>query len=824
MFKNKKIAIFSVLFFVFFFLFSFDTVLASDPFGAGQVDETIVLEASDPRSIASRIINIALGFLSIIAVSLIIFAGFLWMTSEGNEEKVSKAKRILKNALIGLIIVLASWGIVSFIFRSLESAISPGTTPSSSSAFFQQGSGAMGNCSLESVYPSPGQEEVPRNTNIMITFKEEVDINTLNNDTVVICEEDDFDIISHKCSVDHVDFNVNTNDDKIFVLSLHEYLGNEDGFTDYLVYLTYDIEKIDGSESIFEACSPQYYAWGFEVSNELDLDPPQVESVFPSPDNEPDNIQSTASSHATAVLTVLAPPKYFLAAEVSSISPNTNINNIDIDDNYSGVHTNLTVTVLSNENQVQVSSGGSSLGAFNIVNNEIKLFDSDLVISLDEVVAGNSWDIEIKPMVPADTIKVAHLTYTFVEDGEASGDFDIEVNNYISDIVTNIATALGSHSNSVIIESTSGNTIQLKALVAGPSGNDIHLSSSSEYIQINAFFGGSASSQTVTVNDKPDQPMNSIIQINFNEAVNPLMVSGHSSDVGNYIRVVNLSSENEIVAGSFSISSNYMTVEFQSDDKCGVNACGEDIFCLPANSNLRVELMSADLEASCASNENCSHRGAFSECIDGYCSIPGEPYKRYPTAIIPFNGIVDTAGNSLDGNADGFSRGPESFYSLNNPNINNGDNLSWSFWISNIIATEPPVIEQISPDYNESSVDLFEPIEINFNTLMMISSLKTGKTGIGGVDHPLLNLISPQPVGYWISSKNLDTNNDGALDKTESLINHAKFYELASYTAQAGSGIRDIYQNCFKPSAGLDCVPSASEPFCCNGIPSVSCD
>jgi hypothetical protein len=825
MFKNKKIAIFSIIFFVFFFLLSFDAVLASDPFGAGQVDETIVLEASDPRSIASRIINISLGFLSIIAVSLIILAGFLWMTSGGNEEKVTKAKNILKNALIGLIIVLSAWGIVSFILRSLDPSDPAGHVPPSTTTFFQQGSGAMGNCSLESVYPSPGQEEVPRNTNIMITFKEEVDIDTLNENTVVICEEDNFDIISHTCSVEHIDFSVNTNDDKIFVLNPSQYLGNEDGFTDYVVYLTNGIEKIDGTESIFEACSPQYYTWGFEVSNELDLDPPQVESVFPTPDNEQDYIETTESSNAEGSIMLTGDPNHFLAAYVSSISPTTNIDSVVVDAYYSDACTDLTVTVLHDESQVQVSCAvEGSLGAFNIVNNKISLFNSSIVINLDSVVAGNSWNIKIEPMVPADTIKVAHLTYTFVEEGEGGG-YNIEVNNFINETALNIVNALSNHpSVTADIDSENNTTIKLKALVAGSSGDDIHLSSSNEHIDIVSFSGGSDAVQQVDIKDKLDQPRNAIIQINFNEAVNPLKVSGHSSDVGDYIRVVNLSDNNEVVPGTFSISSDYTTVEFQSDEKCGANACGEDIFCLPGNSNLRVELMAADLEAVCDESEDCAHRGEFSECMAGFCSVPEEGDKRYPAAAVPFTGIVDAAGNSFDGNADGFSRGPDSFYNLNIEDSGHGDNLSWSFWTSNVIATEPPVIVSIYPDYEETAVDLFDPIEILFDSVMMLSSLRTGKTNIGGVDHPLVNLISPQPVGYWISSENIDIDNSGAPDETKSFINHAKFYELVTYSAQVGSGVRDIYQNCFKPSAGPECVPTINKPFCCNGEPSVSCD
>jgi hypothetical protein len=44
-----------------------------------------------------------------------IYAGILWMTAQGNEQQVSKAKNLLINATIGLIITLAAYAITSFI-------------------------------------------------------------------------------------------------------------------------------------------------------------------------------------------------------------------------------------------------------------------------------------------------------------------------------------------------------------------------------------------------------------------------------------------------------------------------------------------------------------------------------------------------------------------------------------------------------------------------------------------------------------------------------------------------------------------------------------
>lgn len=76
----------------------------------------------DPREIAASIINIMLGFLGILAVVIILIGGFKWMTAAGNEDQVGEAKKIIVAGIIGLVIILASWGIASFVLNSLLNA------------------------------------------------------------------------------------------------------------------------------------------------------------------------------------------------------------------------------------------------------------------------------------------------------------------------------------------------------------------------------------------------------------------------------------------------------------------------------------------------------------------------------------------------------------------------------------------------------------------------------------------------------------------------------------------------------------------------------
>lgn len=87
-----------------------------------QVGENIGLGEKDPRVVVASVIRVALGFLGIIAVVLIMYAGWLYMTADGEEDKIEKAKKILIGAVIGLTIIMASFGIVTFLLNKAYEA------------------------------------------------------------------------------------------------------------------------------------------------------------------------------------------------------------------------------------------------------------------------------------------------------------------------------------------------------------------------------------------------------------------------------------------------------------------------------------------------------------------------------------------------------------------------------------------------------------------------------------------------------------------------------------------------------------------------------
>lgn len=66
-----------------------------------------------------NLINVVLGFLGIVAVVIVLFGGFRWMTAGGNDEKVQEAKKLLIAGVIGLAIIFSAYAITSFVLTSL---------------------------------------------------------------------------------------------------------------------------------------------------------------------------------------------------------------------------------------------------------------------------------------------------------------------------------------------------------------------------------------------------------------------------------------------------------------------------------------------------------------------------------------------------------------------------------------------------------------------------------------------------------------------------------------------------------------------------------
>lgn len=64
-------------------------------------------------------ISAALALIGAIFLSLMLYAGYHWMTARGEEEKVEKAKDTINRAIVGLIIVVGAYAIWRFVLYEL---------------------------------------------------------------------------------------------------------------------------------------------------------------------------------------------------------------------------------------------------------------------------------------------------------------------------------------------------------------------------------------------------------------------------------------------------------------------------------------------------------------------------------------------------------------------------------------------------------------------------------------------------------------------------------------------------------------------------------
>ncbi|MEI6378886.1 MAG: Ig-like domain-containing protein [Candidatus Falkowbacteria bacterium] len=825
----------------------------SDPFSEAGVTFNAVANVGfgrkDPRVIVAGVVEVAIGFLGVLAILLMIYGGVVWMTAGGAPAKIETAKKILKNGVIGLLIVLSAFAVALFVMRVLigvTGGIGGTLKGNMAGGGGSNGLGALGSGIVRSVYPTPNQLAVPRNTAIIVTFKEAVDPAT-------ICDK----LVGGKCAPDAkiipgnviieaslaktlgqgqlaadtpaaapvINALVKTVDNLTYVFVPVEYLGNPDGNSWYSVSLSTKLKKAGGKE----AFALGGFTWRFEVSNKLDLEPPKIitAELFPPADNTQDTVGSVVpAERASALLTVVDQPRAKTINRLSYLKTTPGSVNIDVPDPIANQCDGQINVAINNSAPLSASinyngiAGKADDATAAIIDRKIKT-SCGFTIQLDPgLAAGMSWSISAVAGRDADSFTLAGHRYSFTAEAPGAGEVAIGANE--QQTAANIAQALAGDLSATA--QVNGNKIKLTARQAGSAGNNLNLSVSSASLIADPFIGGFDQKTLMKVQDLVDQPKNATIQINFNEAIDPTAISGLSESVKDAIRVVDVAT-NARVEGQFTVSNEYRTVEFTPSSQCATNGCGEPVYCLPKNTQLRVELVAATLSATCSATSDCAARAPYNDCQGGLC-VRSSDGAKYPSGT-PGSGVADLAFNSLDGNDDNQAQGPVSFYDLNKANPKQGDNFAWSFWISDVLDITPPTIVRIEPDNGTKGVSLNLPVTLEFSKLMSASTLTSGSrivtTDSKEVRHQLINLrsLDNNAVGYWVEKSEIDTDTpaDGRPNHTIALIEHPPFADSIIYRAQAGSGIKDIYQNCFKPCAGTGCQPVADNSSCCKGLP-----
>ncbi len=69
----------------------------------------------DPREATAALVSVFLSILGTVFLILIILSGYWLVTARGEEEKIERAQKTVRSAIIGLIIVLLAYAITIFV-------------------------------------------------------------------------------------------------------------------------------------------------------------------------------------------------------------------------------------------------------------------------------------------------------------------------------------------------------------------------------------------------------------------------------------------------------------------------------------------------------------------------------------------------------------------------------------------------------------------------------------------------------------------------------------------------------------------------------------
>jgi len=129
----------ALVFVVGLFVVSKDFVLATttttrgsaiEQLNAGGIGAGFANVPADPRVIATRIIDVFLGLIGSVAIFLFVYSGYLLITSHGDPDKFTKARKIMTGAIIGILLILLSFSITNFVGKKLQQNINQTTQPS----------------------------------------------------------------------------------------------------------------------------------------------------------------------------------------------------------------------------------------------------------------------------------------------------------------------------------------------------------------------------------------------------------------------------------------------------------------------------------------------------------------------------------------------------------------------------------------------------------------------------------------------------------------------------------------------------------------------
>lgn len=113
--KNKAKIFFTILasFIIFFSVVSLSLAVdLPNPLGPGDANK-------DPRIFIGRLIKGILGLSGSVALLMFVYGGVVYLTAQGENERVQRAKNTLIWATMGLAVIFGSYAFLTYLFKAL---------------------------------------------------------------------------------------------------------------------------------------------------------------------------------------------------------------------------------------------------------------------------------------------------------------------------------------------------------------------------------------------------------------------------------------------------------------------------------------------------------------------------------------------------------------------------------------------------------------------------------------------------------------------------------------------------------------------------------
>jgi hypothetical protein len=98
----------------------------TDPLGLNCIRGVNLPQGTENNALESAVIsltNTALTYVGLIAVIMMIIAGFLYLTAAGSTSRIDDAKNIIQNSILGIGLILLSFVLTNFVYELIKGSI-----------------------------------------------------------------------------------------------------------------------------------------------------------------------------------------------------------------------------------------------------------------------------------------------------------------------------------------------------------------------------------------------------------------------------------------------------------------------------------------------------------------------------------------------------------------------------------------------------------------------------------------------------------------------------------------------------------------------------